>query len=187
MGYCSELGPIDPQVPISASGITQWVSAYSFANSRDTLMKQIAEAIKKKEPTDGYITQLATLNIPFTHDCENWIQFSKKTGRTLLNKYMLVPKFPKAAQRWKKADEIAGKLLSKELFPVHPQFINGETAKDLGLEVEILDKDEELWKHLWAYYIRSEVQMNIQVQPNAIKIKSFESSSAGLLVQGPAS
>ena len=99
---------------------------------------------------------------------------------------MLKPKFPKATQRKKKADEVAGKLLSKQLFPVHPQFINGETARDLGLEVEILSKDEELWKLLWAYYIRSEVQMNLQVQPPLIKIKSFESSQAGLLVQDSA-
>jgi len=149
-------------------------------------MKEIAEAIKKKQPTAGYVTQLASLNIPFTNDMENWIEFSRKTGATLLNKYMLKPKFPRAAQRKNKADEIAGKLLSKQLFPVHPQFINGETARDLGLEVEILDKDDELWKLLWAYYIRSEVQMNLQVQPPLIKIKSFESSQHGLLVQDSA-
>jgi Serine dehydrogenase proteinase len=145
MGYCSELGPIDPQVPISVSGVTQWVSAFAFVGSRDKLMEQLAEAVKKKEPTAGYLTQLASLNIPFTHEMENWIEFSRKTGATLLNKYMLKPKFPKAAQRQKKADSIAEKLLSKQLFPVHPQFINGETARNLGLEVELLGKDEPLW------------------------------------------
>src|SRR5262249_48104099 len=30
MGYCSELGPIDPQVQIAVSGVTQWVSALAF-------------------------------------------------------------------------------------------------------------------------------------------------------------
>jgi ClpP class serine protease len=49
MGYCSELGPIDPQVPISVSGITHWVSAFAFVEARDNLMTQIAEAIKKQE------------------------------------------------------------------------------------------------------------------------------------------
>jgi ClpP class serine protease len=29
MGYTSELGPIDPQVPITISGLTQWVSAFA--------------------------------------------------------------------------------------------------------------------------------------------------------------
>ena len=114
-------------------------------------MEQLAEAVKKKEPTAGYLTQLASLDIPFTHEMENWIEFSEKTGSTLLEKYMLRTKFPNTPQRKKKAEEIADKLLSKQLFPVHPQFINGETAKDLGMEVELLNKDEDLWKMLWKY------------------------------------
>jgi hypothetical protein len=187
MGYCSELGPIDPQVPISVSGVTQWVSAFAFVGSRDKLMEQLAEAIKRKEPTAGYLTQLATLDIPFTHEMENWIEFSRKTGVTLLDKYMLKPKFPRAAQRKKKAEGIAKKLLSKQLFPVHPQFINGETAKNLGLEVEILSKDEPLWDLLWTFYIRSEVQMNLPIQAPLIKVKSFESSQGSLVIQDTAS
>lgn len=51
MGYTSELGPIDPQVPINVSGMTQWISAFAFVEARDKLMAQIAEATKKKEPT----------------------------------------------------------------------------------------------------------------------------------------
>jgi ClpP class serine protease len=48
MGYCSELGPIDPQVPIVVSGMTQWVSAFAFVEARDKLMDDIASAVKKK-------------------------------------------------------------------------------------------------------------------------------------------
>jgi Serine dehydrogenase proteinase len=48
MGYCSELGPIDPQVPMVVSGVTQWVSAFAFVEARDRVMEQIAKAIKKK-------------------------------------------------------------------------------------------------------------------------------------------
>jgi len=40
MGHLSELGPIDPQVPIVISGTTQWISALAFVESRDNLMKQ---------------------------------------------------------------------------------------------------------------------------------------------------
>src|SRR5208283_1944075 len=40
MGYCSELGPIDPQVPIAVSGMIQWVSAFAFVEARDKLMDQ---------------------------------------------------------------------------------------------------------------------------------------------------
>lgn len=182
MGYCSELGPIDPQVPIVVSGITQWVSAFAFVESRDKLMAQIGEALKKKEPTVGLLQQLAGLNIPFTDEMENQIDFAKKTAITLLHKYMLNPTFPDSKKRTEKASEIAEKLLSKQLFPVHGQYIDGATAKQLGLEVELLDKDDALWKLIWDYYIRCEVQMNIPIAAGFIKTKLFESGSQVSLV-----
>src|SRR6516162_8806998 len=119
MGYTSELGPIDPQVPVNVSGMTQWVSAFAFVEARDKLMKEIAEATKKKEPTVGLLTQLAGLNIPFTDEMENQIGFAKKTAITLLNKCMLAPVHKEPTTRKKNAEAIAQKLLSKELFPVH--------------------------------------------------------------------
>jgi hypothetical protein len=186
MGYCSELGPIDPQVLISVSGITQQVSALAFVQARDNLMDEIAEATKKKKPIVGQLQQLAGLNIPFTVEMLNWINFSEKTAETLLDKYMLRSKFPKASTRKKKAKEIATKLLSKQLFPVHGQFIDGPTAKQLELEIELLDKSDELWDKLWEYYIRCEVQMNMPMQAPLVKIKLFESSKMSLVVQDTA-
>jgi hypothetical protein len=177
MGYCSELGPIDPQVPVAVSGITQWVSAFAFVEARDKLMDQIATATKKKEPTVGLLQQLAGLNIPFTDEMENQIGFAKKTATTLLDKYMLNPSLSDPKARMAKANEIAEKLLSKQLFPVHGQYIDGATAKQLGLEVEVLDKEDALWKLIWDYYIRCEVQMNIALAPGYIKTKLFESGN----------
>ncbi len=188
MGYCSELGPIDPQVQIAVYGVMQQISALAFVESRDKLMEQIAEATKKGKPTVGLLQQLAGLNIPFTEEMENWIGFAEKTAATLLDKYMLVAKFPKARTRIKKAHDIAEKLLSKQLFPVHGQFIDGASARKLDLEVEVLDKNDKLWELIWEYYIRAEVQMNIPLQPPMIKIKLFESSKQGasLVVQDTA-
>lgn len=187
MGYCSELGPIDPQVRIVVSGATQQISALAFVESRDNLMKGIKDAIKDKTPTVGLLQQLAGLNIPFTQEMDHQIDFAKKTAARLLEKYMLMPSFPNKKIRARKANEIAEKLLSKQLFPVHGQFIDGETAKrELELNVEVLDKDDELWKLVWEYYVRSEVQMNVQLQAPLIKIKLFESSKASLVVQDTA-
>ncbi len=182
MGYTSELGPIDPQVPITVSGSTQWVSAFAFVEARDKLMKQVAEAMKKKQPTVGLLTQLAGLNIPFTDEMENQIGFAKKTAIALLHKYMLLPIHKESAIRKKNAESIATKLLSKELFPVHGHYINGQTAKDMGLQVELLQKDDPLWEKIWEYYIRCEVQMNIPLQPGHIKTKLFESGNQVSLV-----
>ena len=87
MGYCSELGPIDPQVQIAVSGTIQYVSAFAFVESRDKLMDKIAEATANNTPTVGLLQQLAGLNIPFTTEMENHIAFAKKTAGTLLEKY----------------------------------------------------------------------------------------------------
>lgn len=182
MGYCSELGPIDPQVPITVSGMVQWVSAFAFVEARDKLMDQINDAAKKKEPTVGLLQQLAGLNIPFTDEMENQIGFAKKTAVSLLGKYMLNATHLDDQERDGKANEIAEKLLSKQLFPVHGHYIDGATAKDLGLEVEVLDRDDELWNKIWAYYIRSEVQMNIPLQAGVIRTKLFESGNQISLV-----
>jgi hypothetical protein len=186
MGYCSELGPIDPQVQIAVSGVIQWISALAFVESRDKLMTEITAATKKKQPTAGLLQQLAGLNIPFTEEMENWIGFAKKTAATLLDKYMLRSKVPDSRTRKRKANQIAEKLLSKQLFPVHGQFIDGARAKQLDLEVEVLGKDDPLWEKVWEYYIRCEVQMNMAIQPPMIKIKLFESAQLSLVAQGTA-
>lgn len=182
MGYISELGPIDPQVPVVVSGIPQYVSAFAFVEARDKLMKQIAEAEKKKQSTVGLLTQLAGLNIPFIDEMENQIAFAQKTAMALLNRYMLAPLYKNAISRHKKAVGIAQQLLSKELFPVHGHYINGQSAKDMGLQVELLDRQDVLWQLIWEYYMRCELQMNIQLQPALVKTKLFEAGNQMSLV-----
>jgi hypothetical protein len=187
MGYCSELGPIDPQVQIAVSGLIQWVSALAFVESRDKLMDQIADAVSNNKPTAGLLQQLAGLNIPFTNEMENHIAFAKKTAATLLDKFMLRKKYPKPQQRRRKAGEIAEKLLSKQLFPVHGQSISGASAKsEIELEVELLERTDKLWELIWEYYQRCELQMNIPLTPGMIKTKIFESSFESLVVQDTA-
>lgn len=184
MGYCSELGPIDPQVQIAVSGVVQWVSALAFVESRDKLMAQILAATAAGQPINGLLQQLAGLNIPFTTEMENHILFAKKTAATLLDKFMLSARITDPAERRKKADEIAEKLLSKQLFPVHGHTISGATAKgELDLEVELLERTDKLWELVWEYYVRCELQMNIQITPGMIKTKCFESRFESLAVQ----
>jgi hypothetical protein len=186
MGYSSDLGPIDPQVPIIVSGAAKYVSASAFVETRDLLMKQLAEAIKKNEPTQGILTQIAGLNTVFIHEMENAMNFSKQTAIRMLEKYMLKGRIKDAKARTTKAGEIAEKLLSKQLFPIHGHFIGAATAKnDLELEVEILDRQDELWKLIWEYYIRAEIQMDIPSALQQQKIKLFESATHSLVSQAP--
>lgn len=184
MGYCSELGPIDPQIPVVNSGVTHMISALSFLEARDTLMAKITEAAKKNEPTAGLLTQLAGLNIPFLQEMENVIHFAENTAVRLLARYMLASKIKNQQERETKAKEIAGKLLSKELFPIHGHFIDANAAKkDLELEVDLLDRTDDLWALIWEYYIRSEVQLMLTPQPNHVPTKLFELAGGSILGQ----
>jgi len=184
MGYCSELGPIDPQVRVAVSGIVHFISALAFVESRDEIMIKITEATKANEPTGALMQQLAGLNIPFTHEMQNQINFAEKTAIRLLEKYMLKATIKKDGDREKKAKEIAKKLLSKQLFPIHGHFINANNAKnDLELSVDIIDRTDDLWKLIWEYYIRAEIQMNIPQAPNTVKLKLFESADQSLVTQ----
>jgi hypothetical protein len=184
MGYCSELGPIDPQIRVIVSGIVHFISALAFVESRDEIMTKIQEATKANEPTSALLQQLAGLNIPFTHEMQNQINFAEKTAIRLLEKYMLKAAIKNDADRKKKAEEIAKKLLSKQLFPIHGHFINANNAKnDLELSVEIFDRTDDLWKLIWEYYIRAEIQMNIPQAPNTVKLKLFESTDQSLVTQ----
>jgi len=184
MGYCSELGPIDPQLVINVSGAFQQISAQSFVDARDSLLQEIQKAASEKKDAMGYLQQLAGLNIPFTKECENLIEFSRKTASQLLSKYMLRSRIGEDGPRDQKAKEIAERLLSKKLFPVHGQFIDGTTARDqLELNVEVLDKHDELWNLIWNYYVRCEIQMALPLaqMPGVVKTKLFESQEVSLV------
>jgi len=50
MGYLSELGPIDPQVPVVVSGQRHYVSANSFIEAKEALEKKISEKQTANEP-----------------------------------------------------------------------------------------------------------------------------------------
>jgi hypothetical protein len=97
---------------------------------------------------------------------------------------MLVPKIQAAGKRAAKSKQIAQKLLSKQLFPVHGHFISATSAEnDLDLEIDELDMNDDLWKLNWEYYIRCELQMNLPVPngPQHVRIKLFESSTQSLI------
>jgi len=49
--------------------------------------------------------------------------------------------------------------------------------------MEVGTKEDALWKAIWDYYIRCEVQMNIPLLPTHIKTKLFESGTVSLVNQ----
>lgn len=159
MGYCSELGPIDAQVPVVVGGLLRLISAQSFIDSRNTLLDLYTKASKKKEDTKAILQQIAVLDAPFIDHCEKLMDFSRTVASKYLGKYMFSSIKPKAAQT-KAVDNVLTKLSSVGLFKVHGRMIDGNAAKtDLKLNVTLLPKDDALWSDVWHYYIRADVAL----------------------------
>lgn len=159
MGYCSELGPIDAQVVVVVGGVPRFISAQSFIDARASLEKKFEEIVRKKEDPKAVLQQIASLDAPFIDHCEKLMEFSREVARKYLKTHMF--RSLKPAQKQKAAIENVLKHLSSVgIFKVHGRMINGTTAKtELKLNVRLLGKDEPLWKELWQYYVRADVQL----------------------------
>jgi len=159
MGYCSELGPIDPQIQIIVSGKPQWVSAWTFIRTRDLLQQKAQDAIARSENPAVYLQQLAGVDPVFVTHCEQLMTFA----RQLVRKFVFT-RFSKndLAQEW--ADKVVGFLSNVEEHISHGRLI---LARELQqhcvppLQVEELPEDGELWQVLWELYVRCEVFLKI--------------------------
>ncbi len=158
MGYCSEIGPIDAQVPIRIGGIPRYISAQSFINAKQKLHKEFDEAVKAKKDVRVALQQIASLNIPFIEQCEKYMGFSKDMVTKNLSNYMF-KKYAEDKEKLKsKIAKVLEALLSTEKFMVHGRMINAYTAKnELDLNVVSLGKDSSYWKKIWEYYVRADI------------------------------
>ncbi|GAI81227.1 unnamed protein product, partial [marine sediment metagenome] len=157
----------------------QWVSAQSFIDSRDILVRHIEKCQKEHKPPLPYLQQLATLDVAFVNHCEKLMGFAKDIGRKWLPKYMLKGKTDAEGLAKKTADT----LCSANEFFSHGRMITGEQMKNnvnIHLEVEILSKDDPYWTMLWELYVRCEVFLSSA--PGGPQPKLFESEKSSVIL-----
>jgi hypothetical protein len=188
MGYSSELGPIDAQVPVSASGIVQFISAQSFIDARDELLAKTHRAIRDKEEYQGFLQLLTTIDVAFVRECERAMNFARDVAAKWLNSYMLKDRVGDDGQRNDMATRIASKLSSAQTYLSHGRMISARDIRadpDLrNLQVAYVEKDNPLWKLLWEIYVRSEVFLSLNPSPQQMKAKLFESANSSLVGSG---
>jgi hypothetical protein len=173
MGYCSELGPIDPQIPIIVGNKPQWVSAWTFIRTRDLLQQKAQEAITRGENPAVYLQQLAGVDPVFVTHCEQLMTFARQ----------LVRKFIFGRVRDKQLAEERGKQVVDFLGNVEEHISHGRLilARELRdncgsvLNVRELAEDDGLWQLLWELYVRCEVYLKLG-QPKAKLIETVEVS-----------
>ena len=138
MSNTSELGPIDPQIPLpDRDGNINWHSVFDYLDAYES-----AEQCLRERPEDP-VTQAVfkrfepvvrqALRQAKTHVRVRAENLLKKRG----GNYTLAP----------------SQLMNTKKFPSHSQVIDWETAKnDIGLNVEFMDSGNALWQLYWRLY-----------------------------------
>lgn len=167
MGYTSELGPIDPQISITLrDGKMLTRPAYSYLQGLKTIRDEI-----KEDPSfiQTYLPLLEQLDPALLDYCKKAIERSKRFALKWLSKCMF-------KDDYKRAESTAAKLTDIEKYITHGVVIGAKEAKDeLGLEVDYLEPDNDLWQRFWGLYCRYEVDIR-KLKVNKI----FESNRVSL-------
>ncbi len=177
MGYCSELGPIDAQKFINIGGITQQLSAQSFISARDNLLKELNRAKSKGKEYIGYLQQLSssTVEPAFIEECKRELNFAIDLVKKWLPQYMLKNKNPKwtSTKLKRRATAIAKNLSSADKRFAHGRMIGPQECEDLGLNIQPLAKEESSWSVLWEIYLRAEIFLMVNSNPQQQAVKLF--------------
>jgi len=185
MGYCSELGPIDAQRIINISGAAQQISVQSFITARENLLQDLHKAKSENKEYIGYLQQLAssTVEPAFIEECKRELKFSQDLVKKWLPQCMLKNKNLKWKQKKlkQKAAIIAKNLSSADKRFSHGRMIGAQECESIGLNIEILKKDDILWNLLWELYVRAEVFMMINSKPQEPVAKLFMDNQNYLL------
>ena len=173
MGSCSELGPIDAQIPVVIDGVAQFMSAQSFIDARDNLVSEFYKATSATPPKDPQpiLQMIASLNVSFIVECERMMDFGRDVVRKLLSKHMFSKEHDLPAKK-AKIDHVVDMLSSVKMHLSHGRGINATTARsDLKLNVKLLAKDEPLWEKIWEYYTRAELHLGATPSPKMFETR----------------
>jgi hypothetical protein len=150
-GYLSEIGPIDPQIQVvTPQGQTTFLPAQSIIDSLVLLNNALTQG---GFDSKVIIALLAKLDPPILDFASKAIEFSKQFAEQWLSQYML-------KSNPTKAKEVATALADNRRWLSHGRRIGMTEANNLGLNVEVIDRESELWKLIWEYYSRCFFSMN---------------------------
>lgn len=151
MGYCSELGPIDPQMrSVDEKGNVTFRSAHAIIESVDAYVREAHKAIEAKKPFQAYVRLLDFHpDLTFVEEC----RLAKKLSEEI-------------ASRWLKAkmlknDEAKAQTTAQALSRADQLFSHGRAidhlyaSEHLGLNIRYLEPSDPLWQKIWELHIRA--------------------------------
>ncbi|MFL5816077.1 MAG: SDH family Clp fold serine proteinase [Conexibacter sp.] len=167
MGEPSELGPIDPQVTIAtAKGEPMIRPAQSFLDGLRAIVDQAED-----ELSAAYFPLLDKLDPALIDFCRKALQRSEQFAEKFLARYMLKDEPEKARQ-------VAHALNDVREHLSHGAVIDAERALELGLKVDLLAHDDDLWQAYWRLYC------DIRMAMTGASSRLYEGRKASLLYNG---
>lgn len=146
MGATSELGPIDPQLATSKSGVVKRSSVYNVVESYDNLFSR---AVKEKGNLQPYLQQLANYDEREIKEFRAALALSEDIAiRTLASGMMK----GMSSSAIKKEIEI---FLTPKRTKTHGRPIYREEALKCGLRIESRDVKDKFWRLVYELYIRT--------------------------------
>lgn len=169
MSDSSELGPIDPQIiTTDSNGNTSQRPAHTYVDGYDALVRKIDDPASYEDGkcTDAERLLLSKCDPAMLDLCRQALERSRRLAESLLKKGML------RDGSWTK---VALDLTDNERWlSQHGAVIDSEDAQTMGLRVEYLPPDSELWQALWRLYCEQRLAVGTD------NPKLFESDYASL-------
>ena len=160
MGHSAELGPIDPQIQIRPD--RPYIPAQSYISG----LNYVRERIKKEnDPIQMYYPILSKIEPEYISICLNSIKHAKELAEAYLKNGML-------QSQPQQAEKVAKLLCEGIEYKSHGKVIDFNEAKiNLKLNVELIDKNSELWRYIWELYLRCKL---ILEKSNGANLFAFE-------------
>lgn len=149
IGMCktSELGPIDPQIPIEdeRGRVTKYLAAHEIIESYKELMTKANKTRGRLEP---FLQQLARFDARDIRRIVSAQQLSESIAVTCLHSGVLSGSTPR---------EIKSKIkpfLDPKYTKVHGRPIYHDLAKKCGLTIDLYELGSPVWQVVWQLYVR---------------------------------
>jgi Serine dehydrogenase proteinase len=172
MSESSELGPIDPQIITrDASGHTTQRPAHAYVDGYEALVATINDPASYEDGkrTDAEQLLLSKCDPAMLDLCRQALKRSRQLAEALLHQGML--------REEASYTTVAGDLTDNQRWlSQHGAVIDSNDAQTLGLHVEYLAPDDEVWQAYWRLYC----EQRLAITPDSPKL--LESDYASLPV-----
>lgn len=178
MGYLSELGPIDSQIPVpNPNGTIQLLPAQSVIDGIELLGNKIAEAKKEETPLEHYVSMAHRIDPSLWDGAIKAQKLSSQFAQKWLTKFMC-----KGDE--KLAKEITSRFMDVKKFLSHGRMISvGDAKRILPKDAVIeLGRDDPLWNMIWELYVRLEWRLNTE---RVVKVFGNEAGTFTIGAAGP--